>query len=138
MTLILTGQYFQYKVDFISPGGGTSGYVENVSVEYNLLNSAPEVSIIFPVNEAFLNYDEGVDVNFTVEDSNLEGCWYSIDGGVNVSLPGCSNFSLDVSQGSHEVLVFANDSFGEIGWDSVEFEVDLTSPFIEYCISSKR
>jgi hypothetical protein len=66
----------------------------------------------------------------SVLDVNLDSCWYSLDGGVNVSLPGCANTTIDVSEDNHTLVVYANDTLGFLGSSSVDFGVVVGSPTI--------
>jgi hypothetical protein len=62
------------------------------------------------------------DVNYTVWDVNgIDSCWYSVDEGSNVSIPSCANFTDSGSSGDHNLTIYANDTFGNIG--------SATSPF---------
>jgi len=89
------------------------------SVSFTIDTSGPLVAILTPGDGDDLTYDD-VDVNYSV--SNEEACWWSNDSGVtNVSLVGCSNITgLTWTQGSHSVIVYANDSVGNEAWDSVD------------------
>jgi photosystem II stability/assembly factor-like uncharacterized protein len=121
----LVGRYFQYKVDFESPGTFVSPSLENVSVDYDVINNAPVVSIFYPENTSY-TYQTSFDLNFSSSDSdgNLDSCWYSLNGGNNSSLAGCNNISLSLSSGSYSLVVYANDSNGLESSDSVSFGID--------------
>ncbi|PIR77509.1 MAG: hypothetical protein COU30_02075, partial [Candidatus Magasanikbacteria bacterium CG10_big_fil_rev_8_21_14_0_10_38_6] len=120
--------YFQYKVDFISPDTSVSPSLESVEINYDILNTAPVVEILFPLNGQ-LYLDGNFDLNFSVIDGegNLDSCWYSLDSGVtNVSLGGCMNVTLDLADDSYSLVIYANDSLGLIASDSVGFYIDST------------
>jgi len=44
----LIGQYFQYKIDFISSDSSISPNLERVSVDYDLINQAPLITLVEP------------------------------------------------------------------------------------------
>jgi len=94
----------------------------DVSVAPDLIS--PVVSILSPVQDEVFDFNESIALNYSVSDDNLDSCWYSLDG-VNISLAGCTNSTFNTSNGSHEIFVFANDSSGNIGLDSVNFSVNL-------------
>jgi len=126
-------QYFQYKFDFTSPDSSISPILENVSIDYTILNTAPVISIVVPQEGGSYGYNESLNLNFSVSDAdgNLDSCWYNIDDGNNVSLAGCSNTSFDVSGNGNYVLnIYVNDSLGEEASDSVSFSVQVGAPTI--------
>lgn len=60
-----------------------------------------------------------IDLNFTIQGSpDNSSCSYMLDGAGNVSIPGCSNTAVNVTFGSHTVVVFANDSVQEVTFSS--------------------
>jgi len=92
--------------------------------------AAPIISIQSPVNSTY-NYTS-IDLNFTV--SGLpDSCWRSLNGGANISLPSCANATLSsLSQGSHNISVYSNDSINNINQSNVSFFVDSIPPAIEF------
>ncbi len=84
----------------------------------------PFVNITYPDNDTY--GDRDYDLNYTVSDeSGVDQCWYSLDGNANITLPNCNNTTLtNLSNGQHCVIVFANDTYGNIGNDSVCFTVN--------------
>jgi uncharacterized protein YneR len=87
----------------------------------------PVVTIISP--EATTYSTSSVDLNFTV---NEETVWigYSLDAADNETITG--NWTLtDLSEASHNIVVYANDTAGNMGEsDVVYFSVDTTPPTI--------
>lgn len=118
----LTGKYFKYKAYFLN----SSVFLTNVSVDYTLLNSAPVVTLVSPENVVY-DYNSSLALNYSFFDSegNSESCWYSLDSGGAVALAGCLNVTFDIGDGTHNLTVYVNDSFGEVGMDFVEFGVDV-------------
>ena len=124
--------YFQYFFNFTSENESASPIIYNVSVDYALLNTAPHISIIFPSNRSAFNYNISIPLNFSVNDNdgNFQDCWYNIDLGANASLVNCQNITFNASEGSHALYVFVNDSNGGTASDNIDFEIDLTKPYI--------
>ncbi len=77
--------------------------------------------------------------NLTVSDLNLEQFWYTIDGGVEnftsvssgINIISLGQFVWDsLSEGSHTITFFANDSIGNIGSEVIIVNKDTTLPVI--------
>ncbi len=92
----------------------------------------PVVSIISPTSGDYKTH--ATQLTYTASDNvALASCWYSLDGGATTSAPGsCSGtFSgLSSSEGSNTWIVYAKDTSGNIGHDSVTFTTDTTKPVI--------
>lgn len=93
-------------------------------------NSAPVVSIINPEEKLYTENDS-LNLTFTVFDNedNLDSCWYNLNGGENISLGSggvCQNATFNVSEyGKYYLNLYANDSEGLVGLDSLNFSVDV-------------
>jgi len=108
-----------FNVEASDNGGSTSK-----SVSLSVDTEAPQIDISNPKNKTLFGLS--VDVNFTVTDSNLDSCFYSIDGGSNQSLPSCGNFTQSFSQiGKHQITIYANDTVGNQGFNERKFTLDL-------------
>jgi hypothetical protein len=121
-------RYFQYNVSFTSPDDSVTPLLENVTIGYSLLNSAPVISLVEPQNQLYV-FNESLNLNFTTfdNDGNLEDCWYTLDSGItNVSIVNCQNTTFNISEGSHILEIYVNDSLGLGSDDSVSFNVDVT------------
>lgn len=126
-------QYFQYKINFTSPDSSISPSLESVSIDYELLNTAPVMGIVSPSEGATYGYNESISLDFYVYDNNynLESCWYNVDDGENINITDCLNTTFDVpGNGVYTLSLYANDSFGEESYDSIEFEVQIGAPTI--------
>jgi influenza virus NS1A-binding protein len=85
----------------------------------------PMIQITSPQNQT---YNE-VSLNFTVN-RGTEWMGYSLDNQANVTINGEVGF-LNLSQGAHNILLYANDSFGNMGSSNrVFFSVDTIPPNI--------
>ena len=125
-------RYFQYKVEFLSEDSSITPKLNNVNINYDLLNSAPIINIIEPQEGTTYGYNESIALNFSVSDSddNLNSCWYNL-GGENITINNCENISFDVSgNGNYELIIYANDTEGEENYDLVSFSVQLGAPTI--------
>ena len=83
------------------------------------------VTITNPVNNAVLN-STSVFLQYIIQ-GNAQACWYSLNLGLNVSLPGCQNKQITVPQGNNIITVFANNSLGELFKDTNAFSIVLPS-----------
>lgn len=79
---------------------------------------APTVTIQSPVENA--TYLAQPDLNYTLSGS-IDSCWYTLNSGANISLPGCANTTISPVKGTNNLTVYANNSFGNIGSASVSF-----------------
>jgi len=81
----------------------------------------PTISILSPENKRYSVND--VPLTFTVSESTS---WigYSLDGQANVTITGNTTLS-ELPDGSHSLIVYANDTAGNIGYsDSVYFSIE--------------
>ena len=113
--LNLVSQYFQYKISFMTPDSGTSPLIESVTIDYDLVNTAPNVNLFEPQDGGSYGYNESLSLDFSTYDAdgNIESCWYNIDWGADVLIVGCVNTTFDISEGSHTLVVFVNDTLIE-------------------------
>ncbi|MEM7819640.1 MAG: hypothetical protein QXD48_02315 [Candidatus Aenigmatarchaeota archaeon] len=90
---------------------------------------SPTIEIQLPIN---VTYNTTIiPLNYTVTDNiEIDKCKYSIDGGENITIPGCVNITIDVGQGWHELFVFVNDTNNNNASASVNFSIDSIPPEI--------
>ena len=96
-------------------------------VHFTVDTTLPIIEIISPENKTYAM--NSVPLSFTV---NKEMSWigYSLDGQTNVTIAGNTTLT-DLLDGSHYLIVYANDTFGNMGLsDIVHFTVDSTPPNI--------
>ena len=92
----------------------------------------PLISLVHPTPSSY-NYNTSISLNYTVSDTYLDTCWYNLDGATtNTTLTNCANLTngFNTSESSHTLFLYANDSSGRIGADSVSFSVSLAPPSI--------
>ena len=87
----------------------------------------PEISMISPGNMTYATSD--VPLVFTI-DETASWMGYSLDGQANVTTGGNTTL-MGLSEGLHDIIVFANDTFGNMGASAgVYFSVDTLSPTV--------
>jgi hypothetical protein len=108
---------------------GASDYFGNINdtewVTFMIDKTLPVITVYSPQNKTYGYAD--IDLNFSVLDSlsGVDSCWYSLDSGEDVELPYCYGAELyNLGEGPHEVIVYANDTAGNVGSEQVNFRVD--------------
>ncbi|MBN2094959.1 MAG: DUF2341 domain-containing protein [Candidatus Aenigmarchaeota archaeon] len=104
---------------------------EDTSNSFILDTTAPTVQIVSPENTTY--GITSVDLNYTATDSGsgISACWYSLDGEANQTLTDCANTTLsDLSDGEHNLTVWANDTAGNLGFDTVYFNVSTLDLYL--------
>jgi len=90
----------------------------------------PTVTIISPVWDKTY-YTSSVSLTYRVDEENPDWVGYSLDGAANKTLTG-NNTLTNLGLGSHDLTVYANDTSGNWGSDTVGFAVeDETSPVVD-------
>jgi len=75
--------------------------------------TSPVIEVLSPRNMSYL--DSSVPLNFTIYDfSSISWIGYSLDNEANVTISGNTTLT-DLALGSHSVIVYANDTFGNTG-----------------------
>ena len=127
----ITGQTWdEGQINVIVWANDTLGNTNSSRIMFFVDSISPIVSIDIPNEGDTYGTNENLVLNFSVSDTNLQNCWYNLDDGTNVSLPLCANAVFNVSEGSHKLIVFANDSINNIGAESKNFSVNLLAPSI--------
>ncbi len=125
-SLNLRSRYFQYKAFFSREDSNLTSQLFNVSIGYSAL--APTISITSPTNDQAFSTNISLPLNFTITNaSSLGNCWYNLNNGVNNTILNCQNTIFNTSDGNYELKIFANDSLGNQGTNSVNFSVSATS-----------
>jgi parallel beta-helix repeat protein len=116
------------KIPYNSSGNITTGgdYLPLIILD----TTPPAISIISPQNTTYST--TSVPLTFTVNEPT-SWCGYSLDG--NVTIPSCANNTLkDLTNGGHNVIIYANDTSGNMNSSRVYFTVlikpDLVIDFI--------
>ena len=92
------------------------------------------ININHPVNASYSQQD--LWLNFTTDDLT-SWAGYSLDGNPNITITGDVVLT-SLSEGSHSVILFANDTEGNMGSSSIIwFTIDLTSPIVSILTPSQ-
>ncbi len=115
---------------FANDSAGNIGFAE-ISVEKDI--HVPEILIMYPVNNQVFGSNAP---NFIVEirDPHLATMWYTLNGGKNINFP--ANGTLDPTEwntlidGPVIITFYANNSLGNIHYESVDIIKETNSPII--------
>src|SRR3989338_3446834 len=104
--------WFWEIVDLANNQANTQTTVGNETITIDTIS--PAITIISPLNQTY-NSTDNILLNFTATDSSgISNCWYSLNAGANISLPGCNSILFNATAGSNNIIVYANDSAGNI------------------------
>lgn len=115
--------------DLVYAIGGLSGgevlATNEVYTPYEYGTVAPKIQITSPTNKTYAS----VTLSFTVN-RGAEWLAYSVDGGLNVTVTSATQL-FGLAQGGHRVVMYANDSAGNMGVsDTVYFSIDTLPPTV--------
>jgi len=85
----------------------------------------PTITITLPQNISYA--ETSIMLNASANEA-INTWWYSLNGGTNTTFT--PNTTITASQGSNNIIVYANDTFGNIGSSRVSFFVDSVAPTI--------
>ncbi len=114
----------------IAYANDSAGNINLSSVSFNVDSVGPSITIVKPNSGSTFGTNVSLALNFSVNDSNLQSCWYNIDNGANRTLTGCLNSTFNTSEGSHVVFLFANDSYGNFGMTNSSFSIQVGAPTV--------
>ncbi len=130
VTDLADGTYTYYG--WANDTASNEGQTDNNELRYlNVDLTSPTVTIYSPENTTY--GVSSVDLNYTTSDSDsgVDSCWYSLDSGENQNLPNCQNATLtNLSDGQHQVTIYANDSVGNIGSSSANFTISTLDLYL--------
>jgi len=88
----------------------------------------PVVEIISPAATTYASGTIPFVYTITLSQAPIDSCWYVLDG-TTVQMPDCTiSYILNVGQGAHTLFLYANDTEGNTGYDSVVFTVTREVP----------
>lgn len=88
------------------------------------------LTITYPTQGLNITHNNGITLNYTVQ-GPADSCWYSLDNGANISLPGCTSTTFDAGNGEHSIIVYANNSLGEV-FPSTSVSFNVSGPVACY------
>ncbi len=108
---------------------------DSASAQYKIFingigpDTPPYVEIITPEP---ITYTTGT-IPFTylmIDDDDVSACWYILDG-TTVNMPECGPaYIFNVGQGSHTLTLYGEDTTGNVGSDTVNFQVGAPAPAV--------
>jgi hypothetical protein len=120
--------YFQYKVFFSRQTPSDIMGLTNVSITYDSVPVSLAVRVIEPRPGAFYSATGLFSLNLTLN-GTAQACWYTLNGGSSVDIPGCQNTTLTLSsEGNYLIRVFANTSEGVVVNRSSNFSIGQNYP----------
>ena len=114
-------------------GRSTSGV--NATTEYWTVLVDRTLPTLTLTNPTAINYTSSATLttlNYSVSDTNLDSCWYSVNA-TNTSIAcGTNATGLTPNQGSNTWYIYANDTYGNLQTRSVTFIYDSLNPSIKF------
>ena len=98
-------------------GEATSSVAFNITISAGL----PTLSILKPENSTYLT-NESLLLNYS--STNAYKIWYNFDNGDNITLTSFTHFN--ISQGSHSLYLYANNTDGNLIGKNVNFSTNIT------------
>ncbi|MFH1424630.1 MAG: hypothetical protein ABIG20_03005 [archaeon] len=102
-----------------------------VNIIVNKTQTAPIITILSPINNTNYNTTE-IDLNWSVN-QELDWAAFSLNGAENntsIYDGGQKNVTLYPLEGLNQIILYANNSYGNMSSSSAEFRIDRTGPSI--------
>jgi len=90
-------------------------------------DGAPRIFITSPLNKTY-NYNNSIELNFTITENNLDITYYNVDDGANTTITGNTTFSVNLTS-THTLTLFANDTLGNLNSTSRTFSINISLPW---------
>ncbi|MEN8228953.1 MAG: T9SS type A sorting domain-containing protein [Bacteroidota bacterium] len=107
-------------------------FFNKVSREFQLSvnDPPPQISILSPVEDS--SYTQYLPLfDYSIEESDFSNAWYTIDSGQTmVEIQQEGDFILYLENGTYQLVMIAEDEFGNLGMDTVKFSIDVQDPII--------
>ncbi len=104
----------------------TKGNNASDEVFFSIDTVFPVINITEPQNATYMT--NMIDINYTVEESNIDRCWYDFNGTVflnNGTGEACENTSAITPHGYWNLTIYVNDTAGNLNWSTVFFTGDI-------------
>nr|AIF01511.1 periplasmic copper-binding protein [uncultured marine group II/III euryarchaeote KM3_149_F06] len=118
------GLFYYNSTAYDYVGNSVSAPTRNLTID----TTHPTFNMNEPLNQTYTSVQTSFDPS--PSDTNIDTCWYSLDGGATNTTIGCNKgiSLLNSGQGSSTWTAYANDSAGNENSSSVTFFVDSISP----------
>jgi hypothetical protein len=123
------GNYTYYATAFNSMGNASTETRKNT-----LDIGPPVITFNFPINNASYNFSN-FSINYSISDNFLSKCWYKNITGSNSTPFNCFNYTNNLitilgnwSEGSNNITIYANNTFGKMNSSVVNFFIDTIKP----------
>ncbi|MCZ7404449.1 MAG: S-layer protein domain-containing protein [Candidatus Methanoperedens sp.] len=103
----------------------TADNIGTAKVNFTVDTFQPVLTIISPANKTYNS--SSIMLNVTANETIIN-TWYSLNSGANITFT--SPDSISASEGENKLIVYANDTAGNIGTAKVNFTVDTKPPDI--------
>ncbi len=107
----------------------------NISFWVDSINPSITINTSFS-NGSYLNYNNSIKINATINDTNLNTCWYNDNIGTNTTFTCGTNLSLNLSEGLHTIQIWANDTLNNKNSAQISFTPDVTYPIVNNIVTS--
>jgi hypothetical protein len=97
-----------------------------VTICLNIDTSTPKIENLSLRNATFSIND--IPINFTVS-KTVSWIGFTLDNHANITISGCNITLTGLSEGSHKLVIYANDTVGRMGSQTVYFSVAKPEPF---------
>ena len=95
-----------------------------IPIWFSIDTTAPVITVLSPANATYMT--DNIGFFMTVDESSPSWIGYSLDDGDNITYTGDLLFD-GLVEGPHRLIVYANDSFGNMGFTEVRFTVEFPS-----------
>jgi len=96
---------------------------EEVGSAYLVDDIPPNLTLIEPLNKSYPPETTSLELKYVVSDNvAIDKCWFYLDN-KRRDLPNCENVSFTVTQGSHKLVLYVNDTSGNLNSATVYFEI---------------
>ena len=88
---------------------------------------APQVTIVSPAAGVSLS-STSLSLAYVARDNAaVESCFYSLNSGSNTTISNCANTTITAAEGSNTLILYVNDTSGQLNSSSVAFTVTVSS-----------
>ncbi len=124
------------NVSYVIDSQNKDNYPLLAPFDYNLYlfrTTKPEIQLLFSENQNFSS--NNVTLSFTV-DKATSWIGYSLDGQPNATVS--SNFTItNLTNGQHDIAIYANDTFGNMGVQKANFNVKLSTTSVNSPVTTQ-